>query len=221
VTETEIPVNSDFRGTRVNIIALTSERRGRGDFVVALRGPNQPAVVRRKTRFLVFWVNGQPVRFDEAPSFLAVVSEKPLRDIASPRAIWTLRLDPAASARLAGPTPEGADPASYRQALVRLRRQAGLYIEDPRGLRRPTRGALSAQIKLPANAPLGKYVSDVYFFRDGRLVSMTSSEVTVSREGWERTVYDVATRYGFLYGLCVVLVALGAGWGAGVMLRRT
>jgi hypothetical protein len=49
---------------------------------------------------------------------------------------------------------------------------------------------------------------------------MTSSEVTVSREGWERTVYDVATRYGFLYGLCVVLVALGAGWAAGVMLRR-
>jgi len=221
VTDEAIAVSSDYRGSTVNIIGMKPGGSGRGDVVVALRGPNQPTTVRRKTRFLMLWVNGEPVRFDAAPSFLAVVSARPLREIATPRAIWALKLDPAASAQLASATPAGADASNYRRALVRLRQQAGLYVEDPRGLRPRARVMFTAQIKLPANAPIGRYVYDTYFFRRGRLVSTASGAVEVSRQGLERTVYDIATRQSLLYGLGVVLFAIGAGWIAALLFRRS
>ncbi|MGE0045368.1 MAG: TIGR02186 family protein, partial [Hyphomonadaceae bacterium] len=170
---------------------------------------------------LGLWVNGPPVRFEEAPAFLAIYSARPLRQIASPRAIWTLQLDAAAAARLAGPTPPDADASAYRQALVRLRRQAGLYVEDPRGLELLGRGLFRAQIQIPANAPIGRYTADVFLFRNGRLISTQTSRVLISRQGVERTIHDLAMGQPFLYGLATVIFALGAGWAAAIFFRRT
>lgn len=221
VTEEDIAVTSDYRGFRVTVFGVNPDRAGRGDIVVALRGPNAPTIVRRKRQALGLWINGPPVRFNEAPGFLAVVSARPLRLIANPRAIWTLQLDPAASARLTGSTPPDADAASYRRALVRLRREAGLYREDPRGLRLLGRGLFRAQIQIPANAPIGTYRADVYLFRNQTLISTQSSRVVVARTGVERTVHDWATRRPFIYGVVTLLLALAAGWGAAIYFRRS
>lgn len=221
VTEDEIAVESDFRGFSITVFGVNPDRRGRGDIVVAVRGPSGPATVMRKRRWLGLWVNGPPVAFAEAPAFFAVISERPLRAIATPQAIWSLQLDPAASARLAGATPPDADPSAYREALVRLRTAAGLYSEDPNGLEMLSeRRLFRAQIRIPANAPLGQYVADVYLFRNGRLVSSQRSPVNVSRAGFERTVHELATRRPLFYGFVVVALALGAGWGASAAFRR-
>ncbi len=221
VTEDEIAVTSDYRGFSITVFGVNPDRRGRGDVVVAVRGPNQPASVMRKRRFLGLWVNGTPVEFSEAPGFHAVMSARPLRAIASPQAIWSLQLDPAASAQLAGATPGDADPSDYREALVRLRTRAGLYIENPRGLAMLSENRLfRAQIRIPANAPLGDYVADVYLFRNGRLISSQRSPVAVSRAGVERQIHMVATTQPFLYGLIVVAMALSAGWLAAFAFKR-
>lgn len=162
VTDEDIPVTSDYRGFSITVFGMNPDRLGRGDVVVALRGPSLPARVVRKRRFFGLWVNGPPVHFTEAPGFMAVFSARPLRSIASPQAIWSLKLDPAAAAQLAGAIPGDADPSDYREALVRLRTQAGLYSENPRGLTMLSRNRLfRAQVRIPANAPLGAYVADV------------------------------------------------------------
>ncbi len=56
---------------------VNPDRRGRGDIVVVVRGPSQPATVMGKRRFLGLWVNSAPVTFDSAPSFFAVLSTRP------------------------------------------------------------------------------------------------------------------------------------------------
>ncbi|MGE0830508.1 MAG: TIGR02186 family protein [Hyphomonadaceae bacterium] len=221
VTDEDIAVTSDYRGFRVTVFGVNPDRRGRGDIVVALRGPNEPTVVRRKRRFLGLWVNGQPVRFEETPVFFAVYSARPLREIAGPQAIAALRLDAAAAARLAGATPADADPSDYRQALVRLRRNAGLFVEDQTGLRMLGNGLFRAQIRIPANAPIGRYSAEVYLFRNGQLVSSQESVVMVSRQGVERTIHDLALGLPILYGLTTILIALGAGWAAAFFFRRS
>lgn len=221
ITDRDIAVTSDYQGFDVTVFGYNPEWRRGGDIVVALRGPTQPTVVRRKFRFLAFWVNGDPVRFEEAPSFLAVYSDRPLNQIASPRLILALGLDPAASARLAGQTPPGTDASDYRRALVRLRRAAGLYIENPNGLRIDNEMLFQAQISIPANAPIGDYTADVYYFRDQRLISSRQSQVKVSREGIERQVHEFASDWPFVYGLLTVAIALLAGWLAAIVFRRT
>jgi uncharacterized protein (TIGR02186 family) len=229
VAEEQITVSSDYRGSFVTVFGVNPDRRGRGDIVVVVRGPSESAVVMRKRRVLGLWINGDPVRFGSAPSFFAVLSNRPVRQIASAQSIWRYQLDPAASAQLASAVPEGADPSAYRQALVRLRRAQGLYQwysgralpERRGGLTMYQGGLFRAVVRLPANAPIARYHADTYLFRDGRLISSQRIPITISRVGVERRIHDLATAASWFYGLITVLLALLAGWGAALIFRRT
>jgi uncharacterized protein (TIGR02186 family) len=228
VAEDSIAVSSDYRGSSITVFGFNPDRRGRGDIVVVVRGPNKPAVIMRKRRIFGLWVNGDPVRFSEAPTFFAVLSTQPLRKIAHPTAIRRYELDPAASARLESAVPD-ADPSAYRAALVRLRHTQGLYqeysggatTERPAAITTYDGGLFRAVVHLPANAPIDTYFADTYLFRDGRLVSSQRVSVNITRVGIERRIHDLATGASLLYGLVTVLLALGVGWGASVLFRRT
>jgi uncharacterized protein (TIGR02186 family) len=233
VAEDQISVSSTYGGSHITVFGVNPDRLGRGDIVVVVRGPNQAVTVMRKRQVLGLgpfglWVNGDPVRFSGAPSFFAVLSNKPLSEIANAQSIWLYRLDPAASAELASGVPAGADPSAYRRALVRLRRDQNLYqwhTQPPpqgsrEGLKTYQRGLFRAVVRLPANAPISRYTADTYLFRDGRLISRQSIVITVSRIGFERTIHDLATRVSWLYGVVVVMIALAAGWGAALVFRR-
>jgi len=229
VAEDQISISSDYRGSYITVFGVNPDRFGRGDIVVVLRGPNESAVVMRKRRVMGLLMNGDPVEFAQAPSFFAVLSSRPLRDIASAESIWRYQLDPAASAQLASAIPDGADPSAYRRALVRLRYAQGLYQSyDGRirpgergGLTMYQRGLFRAVVRLPANAPIAQYNADTYLFRDGRLISSQRIPITISRVGVERRIHDLATNFPWIYGVLTVLLALAAGWAAALLFRRT
>lgn len=229
VAEEQITVSSDYRGSYVTVFGVNPDRRGRGDIVVVVRGPTEGAVVMRKRNVYGLWINGDPVRFSDAPSFFAVLSNRPLRQIASPQSIWRYQLDPAASAQLASTVPAGADPSAYRAALVRLRREQGLYqwyygrsVPDQRGgLTMYQGGLFRAVVRLPANAPIAQYHADTYLFRDGRLISSQRIPISISRVGIERRIHDLATNASLLYGIVTVLLALFFGWIAATLFRRS
>lgn len=228
VADEHITVSSDYRGSFITVFGVNPDRRGRGDIVVVLRGPGQPATVMRKHRVFGLWINGAPVRFSDAPSFFAVLSNRPLRQIANPQSIWRYGLDPAASAHLESAVPLGDDPSAYRAALVRLRRAQDLYQEYSGRPAPESRGGLTmfagglfrAVVRLPANAPIAQYYADTYLFRDGRLISSQHIPIDVSRIGVERSVHNLATDFSVVYGLLTVLLALGAGWVAAYFFRR-
>jgi uncharacterized protein (TIGR02186 family) len=229
VAEEQITVSSTYGGSFITVFGVNPDRRGRGDIVVVLRGPNQRATVMRKRRVFGLWVNGDPVRFREAPAFFAVLSTRPLNRIASPESIWRYQLDPAASAQLASAVPASGDPSAYRAALVRLRREQGLYQWYTRAPREGERGGLTAYqgglfravVRLPANAPIDQYHADTYLFRDGRLISAQRIPITISRIGFERTIHDLATNVSWLYGIVTVMLALLAGWVSALVFRRS
>jgi uncharacterized protein (TIGR02186 family) len=228
VAEDRISVGSDYRGSSITVFGFNPDRRGRGDIVVVLRGPNTPAVVMRKRRVFGLFINGDPVRFSEAPEFFAVLSSRPLHEIADRSAIRRYELDPAASAQLESAVPDG-DPAAYRAALVRLRRAQMLYQEHvgvstperPAAITKYAGGLFRAVVRLPANAPIAQYNADTYLFRDGRLISSQRIPVPIERVGIEQRIHELATEAAILYGILTVLMALGIGWGAAVLFRRT
>ena len=229
VAEERITVSSDYRGSYVTVFGVNPDRRGRGDIVVVVRGPTETTTVMRKRRAFGLWINGAPVQFSGAPTFFAVLSNRPLRQIASAQSIWRYRLDPAAAAQLASAVPAGADPALYRNALVRLRRQQGLYQEYSGRAAPERRGGLTlyqgglfrAVVRLPANAPIAEYHADTYLFREGRLISTQRVPIDIARVGVERSIHELATGSSLLYGVLTVLLALAAGWLAAVLFRRS
>ncbi len=221
VAEEQVSVGSDYQGAVIRVFGVNPDRRGRGDIVVVVRGPEAPAKVMRKKRVFGLWLNSDPVTFSKAPQFFSVLSSRPLRQIVRPGDIWNYQLDPAASAVLAGETPPDSDPSAYREALVRLRRKQGLYNEGGPGLTVYTGGLFRAQVRLPANAPIAEYHADAYVFRNGRLISSQRIPVRIERVGIERRIHDLATNASLVYGIVTVLMAFGAGWAAAFFFRRT
>ncbi|MCK4862325.1 MAG: TIGR02186 family protein, partial [Rhodobacteraceae bacterium] len=56
--------------------------------------------------------------------------------------------------------------------------------------------------------------------RDQRVISTSTSTITVRKTGIEKWLYDLAHEQAFLYGLLSLAVALLAGWTASEVFRR-
>lgn len=237
LTESEVKVTSSFSGAKIVLYGAVLDPQDKpSDVVVLVRGPDQPARLARKTRIAGLWINSRPVVFEGAPGFYMAASTRPLPQIAG---FGVLRRLGAGIDHLALNAPReervetrygvrdvvvsrlGADYLDWRRAIVRLKRDAGLYDEDPAGVRFVDEDLFRAEINLPAGAPIGVYTAQIYLFRDGQPVHSRARSLRVEKAGVERALYLFAHRRPWVYGLVSVMIALGAGWAASVAFRRS
>jgi uncharacterized protein (TIGR02186 family) len=109
---------------------------------------------------------------------------------------------------------------TFRDALIRLRKQRRLYIDDPTGVTFITPTLFRATIRLPAESPVGIYDVDVRLFADGSNLARASSALEVVKVGIEQFIVTAARDHGILYGLFTTLMALMTGWFASIVFRR-
>ena len=197
-------------------------RRGSYDIVATVTGPRQSLRTRRKSRVLGIWVNTASRTFVDPPSYLAVLTSRPLDAITSAENQRRMQLGIADT-----PLPElihndigevSNDP--FRAALVRLMRERGLYNEEPNAVTFLTPTLFRAAISLPADVPIGSYEVDVKLFSDGTLIAQTDSAFEIVKVGFEQFVVNAARDHGVLYGLATAMMALLTGWIASVAFRR-
>ena len=224
-----VQINSSFVGTEL-VLFGSIERdeqtasRARGfDIVVKVSGPPQAEVTRRKERVLGIWVNIESRTFVDAPGYLAVLTNRPVADIAAPDALrrYQVGLDnillPQEISGDIGDVPAD-DP--FRAAFIRLNREQGLYREAANAVTFLTPNLFRAAIPLPANVPTGAYVVDVKLFADGTMLATSNSAIEILKVGFEQFVASAAHEHGLLYGLATAALALLTGWLASVVFRR-
>jgi uncharacterized protein (TIGR02186 family) len=193
------------------------------DLVVTVTGPRQTLRTRRKQRVLGIWVNVDSREFVRVPSYLAILSNRPVAQIAGPDTLRRLQigLDNFLLPQRIGPDIADTvrdDP--FRLAFVRLQGQQGLYGEIATAVTFLTPTVFRAAIPLPAGVPTGNYAIDVELFADGAMVARTNSALEVTKAGFEQYVADAAHDYGLLYGFATMLMALLTGWFASVVFKR-
>lgn len=237
LTETRVEVTSSFRGARIVVYgAVFDPARRASDVAVIVRGPEQPVRIARKVRVAGLWLNSRPVVFRGAPGFYTAASTRPLDEVAG---FSTLRNLGAGIGHLAIDAPAerrietrygvrdmvvsrlGPDYLAWRRAVVRLKAAAGLYAENPRGVRFVDRGLFRSDIRLPAGAPIGRYRAEIILFQGGRAVSRKERTLVVEKVGLERALYLFAHRRPWSYGLASALIAVAAGWAASMAFRRS
>lgn len=220
VSQHEIQVRQGFTGTELLLFGAILDPAGRRaaqayDIVVVLKGPTQPILLREKEKKLGIWVNARSTAFRSAPSFFAVASSRPVREIVDDRtaAIYELGLD------FLQLSPSGAiDPveqARFTQGLVDLRRREGLFKEDGKGVSISDGVLYQARITVPSNVATGRYTAETFAIADGRVIASAVAEVEVNKVGFERLIAQEAERSAFLYGLFAVGLSLLMGWMAG------
>ena len=229
LSEFRVMVTSSFVGDTVVLFGAierdgaTVSRRGGFDIVVTVTGPRQTVVTRRKERAFGIWVNVDSRVFVEAPSYLAFLSNRPIDQIADSETSRRLQLG---LTNFLLPQKIGEDTADvvardpFRSAFVRLKQEQQLYRVTPAGVTFLAPNLFRAEIKLPAEVPIGPYTVDVKLFADGAMIARTNTAFEIFKAGFEQFVATAAHTHGLLYGLATSMMAMLTGWLAAVAFRR-
>ena len=224
-----VMVTSNFVGEELVLFggieqdSSSQPRRGGYDIVVLVAGPRQSMVTFRKARVLGIWVNADSREFENAPAYVAVLSNRPLDAIASAEMLRRLQigldnvpLPQRASVKIA----DSAIDDPFRLAFIKIKTEHGLYRESSNGVTFLAPALFRAAIQLPAEVPVGTYEVDVRLFADGAQIARTPAPFEVYKSGFEQVVTLAARDYGLLYGLATSLMAILTGWFASVVFRR-
>jgi uncharacterized protein (TIGR02186 family) len=224
-----IQITSNFTGTELILFASIERdaasvaRSGSYDVVVTATGPREAIVTRHKQRVFGIWINTASRTLLEAPSYLAVRSNRPLAEILGPepRRQFRIGLDEIAPKELAnGAVTEMARGDPFREAFIRLKRAQGLFRERDNAITFLTPHLFRTSIPLPANAPIGTYEVDVKLIADGVIIARETSAFEIVKVGFEQFVANAAQEHGTLYGLVTTAMALFIGLIASAVFRR-
>jgi uncharacterized protein (TIGR02186 family) len=224
-----VMVTSNFTGEELVLFggieqdAAARPRRGGYDVVVTVTGPRHTVVTFRKARVLGIWVNTESRAIENAPAYLAVLSNRPLDAITSTETLRRLQLglDNIPLPQRAGVnTADAASDDPFRQAFIKIKSDQGLYREVSNGVTFLTPALFRASIPLPAEVPVGTYEVDVRLFADGAQIARAPAPFEVYKSGFEQVVTAAARDHGTLYGLATAMMAIVTGWFASVVFRR-
>jgi uncharacterized protein (TIGR02186 family) len=224
-----VMVTSSFTGQELVLFggieqdSASRPRRSGYDIVVTVTGPRQNMVTFRKDRVLGIWVNADSRVFENAPTYLAVLSNRPLDAIANAETLRRLQLGldnvplpQRASFNIADSSSD--DP--FRVAFIQLKIDQKLYREASNGVTFLTPALYRASIPLPAEVAIGTYEVEVRLFADGAQIAREPSPFEVYKSGFEQVVTTAARDHGTLYGLVTAMMAIATGWFAAVVFRR-
>jgi uncharacterized protein (TIGR02186 family) len=224
-----VAVTSNFVGENLVLFGTIEPDRPRAalrdsyDLVVTVTGPRETLRTRRKERVLGIWVNIDSREFVRVPSYLEILSNRPVGQIAPPEMLRQLQLGLnhiTLTQRIGADFADTVPDDPFRVAFIKLETQSGAYREAATAVTFLTPTVFRAAIPLAADAPTGSYSIDVKLFADGKLAASTTSALEVIKAGFEQFVADAAQNYGLLYGIVASMMALLIGWFGSVVFRR-
>ena len=224
ISTREISIQSNFTGIEIVLFGSVDFSRapspdeGPYDVIMTIHGPNRPIVVRKKERIAGLWMNGPSKTFSSVPGFYAVLASRPFRAIAPDETLQKLGI--GFSNLDFGKSADGEAADGFRANLIRLQTENLLFQESDDAVSFLGRSLFRGSVDLPVNVPIGRYTTQVFLFRDGKLLSQSQSSLQVHKVGFERVVYMLAFSYPLAYGLLAVLMAVSAGLLAYTFFRR-
>jgi uncharacterized protein (TIGR02186 family) len=230
VSSRRIAIESDFAGIQVVVFGAVDNSRQRFaeqnfyDVAIVIRGPNEPTIVRKKDRVLGLWVNQAAQVFTDVPEFYAVLSTRPVDEIAPQDILERHHIGFAHlrfQRRREPQRAETGEEKAFREALIRLKQDQNLYQERAFAAAFTSRSLFRATVSVPANVPVGTFNVDIYLFHQGELLDTHQTELKIEKSGLERFVFNLAYEHSIIYGLAGVVIAIAAGLAASAAFRKT
>lgn len=226
LSQDQVAITATFEGSEILLFGAIKREAPIPDkselgIIVTIAGPDMPVTVRRKDRRLGIWVNTDEVEVDAAPSFYAVATTAPMRDVL--RDTEDLRYQITIPRAIRSVGAQVGDSDAFTQALIRIRAGEGLYQVLEQGVDLDEETLFRTAIDLPANLTEGDYEAQIFLTRNGRVVDEYVTTIPVQKVGLERWLYNMAHENAFLYGLMSLSIAIAAGWAASAiftLLRR-
>lgn len=215
-------ISSNFTGTSLVLFASiedsdsTRDKPKKYDIAITVRGPNTTFVTRKKERVLGVWVNYESRRYPDTPSYLAVLTNRAPSEFGARELLtkYKIGLDFAAF------PPSILADDEFRNALLRVKKAEGLFVEETNAVTFLTPTLFRATLPIPGTAPTGPYEVDVHVFANGVLAAQQTTAIEVVKTGFEAFVAQKAREARIDYGLGVAFLAFVVGTLAGLIFRR-
>lgn len=215
----KVAITTRFDGSEILIFGAVKRETEIPDgppleVVITVSGPSMPVMVRRKANRFGIWVNTDAVEVDAAPSFYAIATSGPLREVLTYVEDLRHSISIPRAIRSVGAPQDILDSEKFTEALIRIRTRARLYqlLEEKVAVDEQT--LFRTSIRLPAALVEGDYATRIFLTREGQVVSQFQTSIDVDKVGLERWLYDLSREQPLVYGLMSLAIAIFAGWSA-------
>lgn len=227
LSQNRVSLTVNFEGSEILIYGAIRREAPepedtRAEIVIAIEGPPQPAVVWRSARRAGIWVNTDSQLFRAVPSFYAIATTGPLREILSQEADLAHRITTRLAifeARGGAATGDLEDRARFTEGLIRVRGAQDLYQTHEAAITLERDTLFSTRLTLPKNIVEGRYSARIFLIREGEVVDTFETFIDVQKAMLERWLTTLAFEQPFLYGLLALALAVFFGWGAAALFR--
>ncbi len=221
ISSKTVSINTTFTGSDILIFGSikrsNNEKIIPSDIIIEVLGPKANITIREKEKKFGIWVNSNPQKIYDSPSFYSILYTKNLENILSPAEQNNNQIgekqffDSTNSSQ------------SYREAVsakIRIKVKEGSYMftNDPIIVEDDT--LFSARVSLPASLIEGDYKTKIYLVQKGKVIDFSSDIIKVRKIGLEKWLYRTAHEQSLFYGVFSILLALLFGWGASTLFRR-
>lgn len=211
-----IAVTTGFTGAE---LLLFGAIEGKGDIALVVKGPATEVGVARRERLAGVWVNAEETTFRDVPAFYFVATTPGVLTRV-PAGLLKRHEIGLSQVHMTPSEPDRPDLAGFKAAMIRRMQAEGLFPSRIEPISVLSGRLFRASVRFPSNTPTGTYAVEVYFIRDGKVISAQTTPLTVSKIGLGAEAFDFAHRQAAIYGLIAVTLAAAVGWFANLLFRK-
>ena len=219
----EVAITATFDGSEILVFgAIKRETKISPvplQVIVAVSGPSEPLLVRRKERKFGIWVNTDTVEVDLAPSFYAIATSAPWDQVVTDTEDLRHKISINRAIRSVGAPMHIENAQSFSDAVIRIRRKSGLYQLRENTVAVDQQTLFRTSIEMPANLTEGNYKTRIFLTRNGQVVSDFETDIDVRKVGLERFLFALSRENPLVYGLMSLAIAIFAGWSASAVFQ--
>ncbi|MDA8434228.1 MAG: TIGR02186 family protein [Nitrospiraceae bacterium] len=218
-----ISVDFFYHGSTVSVRGVSDPGT---DLVVKIASPEGEQVLRQKGKVGgLLWMNVGKLTFERVPTLYFVQSTKNLSDMLSEEEMNKHVLGYPALEKHSevSPVASVAEKEKWFDEFVSFKEASKLYSTASGKISTTQEGGEQQYYILldwPYQAPPGEYTVSVYAVKDNKVVDSADTKVHVEQVGIVKSLAGMAKNKAAAYGLISILVALGAGFGVGLVFRK-
>ena len=197
------------------------------DLIIKVTSPEGHQVLKQKGKVGgLLWMNVGQLKFEQTPNFYAVYSTKKLDEMLNKEEQEKYVIGYPALAKHVEVTPVAneEEKAKWFDEFVKYKEESRVYASSFGKIETKVNDQGHQEYYIltdwPYQAAPGDYVVAVYAVKNGKVVEQAESKVNVEQVGVVKTLATMAKNSAAFYGLLSIGIALGAGFGVGLVFRK-
>ena len=219
-----ISIDFFYHGSSVSV---RGESDPNTDLVIKITSPEGHQILKQKGKVGgVLWMNVGQLKFENTPNFYEVFSTKKLEEMLDKEEMEKYTIGYAALQKHIEiiPVANEEEKATWFDEFVKFKEASKVYSSIVGKITTTTtkdgRQEYYILTDWPYQAAPGEYLVTVYAVKNGKVTERAESRVNVEQVGLVKTLATMAKNKAAFYGILSVGIALGAGFGVGLVFRK-